>query len=966
MSMLDVVRKACLPAVWSQGAKLAREGSVQGTATAGEFRVRAPGFALALTVTLYPDDEEWSCDCAGKVDPCAHVAAAAIADAQGTATSADAGSAAGVSAPAAGRVAYRLSVKERRLTVSRFLVDRGGTANKLVGSLSTMVARGKLPPGLEPTHDDLRLDRVFGETTREDVPLVHLKNVLEALAAASDVSFEGAPVRTSGETVAPRATVVDDGAGFVVRIERDPAIEAVVAMGVVRVAGVFRPIAEGDLTGEWLERLPLSKRAKGPAELAEILPQLERTMLVDVQTKRVARTDKRLRPRVILDLGDHGHALSVLPLLVYGDPPVARVDGDVLTLFGNVVPDRRPEEEHDLALRLKEQLNLVFGRRVNYDGADAIRMGGLVRKFQGAEASEQGSVALVPRVVVQGDTFDVSFEVEGAEPRGRAHSVDAQAVLRAYRDGLELVPIGGGAWAALPRDFLAKHASRIADLLAARDAEKRVRTAALPELGALCQALDMPPPPELARLAPLFAGGGAIPRATLPKDLNAELRDYQQTGIDWLCFLRDAGLGALLADDMGLGKTVQTIAALKGRILVVCPKSVVYNWADELTRFRPSLRVGIYHGQKRELDASFDVMLTTYAVVRLDIDELEKVPFDMVVLDEAQAIKNESSQTARAAFRLRGAFRVALSGTPVENRLEELWSLMHFANPGLLGGRADFQDRIAGPVAAGDQGAAERLRTKIRPFVMRRLKKDVLKELPPRTEVVLHVELDAEERSVYDAVRAATKRDVVERLAKEGGGGVLQALEALLRLRQASCHSALVPGQKADGSSKIERLMEALSEAAADGHKALVFSQWTSFLDLVEPHLTKAGIAFGRLDGQTRDRGEVVATFQSEGGPPVLLVSLKAGGTGLNLTAADHVFLLDPWWNPAVEDQAADRAHRIGQDRPVMVYRLVAKDTVEERMLSLMEKKRALAGAALSGAEARGVVTKDDLLALLD
>jgi SNF2 family DNA or RNA helicase len=253
---------------------------------------------------------------------------------------------------------------------------------------------------------------------------------------------------------------------------------------------------------------------------------------------------------------------------------------------------------------------------------------------------------------------------------------------------------------------------------------------------------------------------------------------------------------------------------------------------------------------------------------------------------------------------------------------------------------------------------------KIRPFVLRRVKREVLPELPPRTDQVLRVELDERERAVYDAVRAATKKDVAEKLQQ--GGGVLAALEALLRLRQASCHAALVPGQTAETSSKVEAVVDALSDAAADGHKVLVFSQWTSLLDLVEPHLRDAGIGFTRLDGSTRDRAAVVGEFQAEAGPPVMLVSLKAGGTGLNLTAADHVFLLDPWWNPAVEDQAADRAHRIGQERPVMVYRIVAKDTVEERILALQEKKRAIADVALGEANQAGGITREELLGLLE
>ena len=243
------------------------------------------------------------------------------------------------------------------------------------------------------------------------------------------------------------------------------------------------------------------------------------------------------------------------------------------------------------------------------------------------------------------------------------------------------------------------------------------------------------------------------------------------------------------------------------------------------------------------------------------------------------------------------------------------------------------------------------------------MKSVVAAELPPRTDATLHCELDADERAVYDAVRAASQRQVVERL--QHGGSVLEALELLLRLRQAACHRALVPGQTAAGSAKVSVLLESLEEAAAEGHKALVFSQWTSFLDLVEPHLREAGIAFERLDGSTVDRQGVVERFQAPEGAPVLLISLRAGGTGLNLTAADHVFLLDPWWNPAVEEQAADRAHRIGQERPVSVYRLVARETVEERILALQERKRALAEAALSGADQASSITREDLLGLL-
>jgi len=774
----------------------------------------------------------------------------------------------------------------------------------------------------------------------------------------------------------PRARVEDaNGGGFLLRIDRDPTVSSVVAKGIVRCDNVLHPIGEASTTGELLERLPL-ERTFAPGEgidlVTTVLPEIERKLEVVVATTRLPRPIEEARPRIDFDLSHQGHTLSVLPTLVYGDPTIARVDGDTVVALGDRVPTRRRDEEREALRHLRDELNLVPGRRIDLDGTEAIRFATKLREWQkrtGAGVYGKGfsERPLRPRLSVEGNAYDVVFECdvdpdqEGDATQQRA---EAAAVVRAWRDGLDLVPLQGGGWAPLPADWLARHGHLVADLLAARDADKRVGLAALASLGPLCDTLEAPRPPELARLAPLFGQFTGMPRAPLPDGLNASLRHYQQEGVDWLAFLRDAELGAVLADDMGLGKTLQTICVLRGRALVVCPKSVVYNWVDEIARFRPGIRSAIYQGPKRQLDRNVDVTLMTYAVLRLDAERLAEDSWDIVILDEGQAIKNVGSQTARAAFGLKGKFRVVLSGTPVENRLEELWSAMHFANPGLLGGFTDFQARYATPIANGEPESAARLRAKIRPFVLRRTKRQVLPELPPRTDMVLHVELDEAERSVYDAVRVATKQSVAEKLAH--GGGVLAALEALLRLRQAACHSGLIPGQQAETSSKIARLIEALEDAVAEGHKALVFSQWTSLLDLLEPHLREANIRFTRLDGSTRDRAAVVSDFQEEAGPPVLIVSLKAGGTGINLTAADHVFLLDPWWNPAVEDQAADRTHRLGQKRPVMVYRMVAKDTVEERILALQESKRSIADVALGEASQAGGVTREELLALLD
>jgi len=735
------------------------------------------------------------------------------------------------------------------------------------------------------------------------------------------------------------------------------------------------------VSGVMLERLPL-KRLFAKSDLGklvtQVLPEMEKKIPVEVKSRRLPRAKSGMKPRIAFDLTQKEHTLTVTASLVYGEPPEAVVQDGRLVQLAKHTPIRDEQAERALVARLREELHLIPGRKVDFDGTDAIRFAQRLLAWDAKDEDTRerliGRGQLVPRIKVEDDVFDITFDLvadgdvqesEGvpSSRRNQKRWADAAAVLRAWQEGLPLVPLVGGGWAPLPEDWLSRFGSRVSDLLVARREDGKVERAALPALAELCDALDYPRPKSFDKLAPIIEGFDRIPEAPLPADLNATLRPYQHVGVSWLSFLRDAGLGAVLADDMGLGKTLQTLCALQGRTLVVCPRSVVFNWADEIQKFRPGLTLAIYHGPRRTLDRAADVVITTYAVLRLDEEILAKEDWACIVVDEAQAIKNPDSQVARSAYALRGGFRVALSGTPVENRLEELWSLLHFTNRGLLGGRRDFDERWSRPISNGTTGAAEALRKKVRPFVLRRVKRDVAPELPPRTDQILYCELEDSERNVYEAVHAATRKEVVAKLAE--GQSVLAALEALLRLRQAACHPSLVPGQSAGTSSKVDRLIESLEEAVLDGHKSLVFSQWTSLLDLVEPHLNEAGIGFVRLDGSTRDRAGVVNEFQSSAGPPVMLISLKAGGTGLNLTAADHVYLMDPWWNPAVEDQAADRAHRIGQDKPVFVHKLVAKDTVEEGILALQDRKRSLADAALGEADRAASLTRDDLLALL-
>jgi len=455
-----------------------------------------------------------------------------------------------------------------------------------------------------------------------------------------------------------------------------------------------------------------------------------------------------------------------------------------------------------------------------------------------------------------------------------------------------------------------------------------------------------------------------------PVGFKGKLRKYQQEGLTWLTFLKDFESGGVLADDMGLGKTIQMLAFLLSRkkesklpCLVVAPKSLVFNWMDEAKKFAPTLKVVRYVGEGRKKIAqeigNADVLVTTYGTLRSDIEKLREQEFDVAIIDEAQFIKNPKSQAAIACKQLRAKHRLALTGTPIENSIQDLLSILEFTNPGLL----RFP---AGADAPKDvESALARL---LRPFMLRRTKEAVLTELPEKTEQVLFCEMSTEEAQYYSVIREKYRESIEQSVAKNGlAKSKLHVLEALLRLRQAACHAGLIDETKrSEPSAKLELLLEQIKEVAAEGHKVLVFSQFTSLLSIVKTTLDAEKITYEYLDGQTVDRKTPVDRFQSDSGCPVFLVSLKAGGTGLNLTAADYVFILDPWWNPAVEAQAIGRAHRMGQKQKVFAYRLVARGTVEEKILELQKKKKDLAESIISeDTDFMKKLSKEDLSKLL-
>jgi len=463
-------------------------------------------------------------------------------------------------------------------------------------------------------------------------------------------------------------------------------------------------------------------------------------------------------------------------------------------------------------------------------------------------------------------------------------------------------------------------------------------------------------------------------KPVLPSTLRAELRDYQLEGYNWLSRLAHWGVGGCLADDMGLGKTIQALAALlasanDGPALVVAPTSVSNNWISEANKFTPTLNIRTLAGKNRAQTIAelgkFDLLITTYTLLQQENELLSAVHWQTVILDEAQAIKNAATKRSKAAMALKSKFKLITTGTPVENHLGELWNLFHFINPGLLGTLNRFNERFAIPIERyHNRDARLKLKKLIRPFILRRIKSQVLEELPPRTEVTLEVEMSEEEKLFYEALRQ-NALEVLEN-NREKKARHLQILTEIMKLRQACCNPKLITPDTSIGSAKLKVFASVIDDLLDGGHKALIFSQFIGHLSILREHLDSKGINYRYLDGATSSpkRKQEVDRFQSGEGD-LFLISLKAGGLGLNLTAADYVIHMDPWWNPAVEDQASDRAHRIGQTRPVTIYRLVCKNTIEEKIVRLHQEKRDLAGSLLEGSDMSAKMTSEDLLDLI-
>ena len=568
----------------------------------------------------------------------------------------------------------------------------------------------------------------------------------------------------------------------------------------------------------------------------------------------------------------------------------------------------------------------------------------------------------------------VSYESDGV-------GVEREELERCLREGKKYVRLSDNSYAPLDADRVRSLIDREIELIQAAGKTGKIP---LSHAGRVQELLQQAENAQVAastkQLFQKLASIDEIKAAKKPKGLKATLRPYQEQGLSWLTFIHEISSGGVLADDMGLGKTIQTIALLLNlkaekktqqlRTLIVAPTSVVTNWMREIERFAPTLTTALWHGagRKEQVDEleNANVIITSYALLRRDIDLLKKLRLDYAILDEAQNIKNPLSATAQAAKELGAEHRLALTGTPIENRLSEIWSIFEFVSPGLLGTLPKFEEKYARPIDNGDSKAAARLRAAIHPFILRRTKIEVAKDLPPKLEVDKLVDMASDQKAIYMQVLREVRATVMGEVERVGiAKSQLHILAGLTKLRQAACDPRLLglPREFShDDSGKLSAVRELVDEVESGGHKVLIFSQFVSMLKLIREALDEDKIRYEYLDGSTIDRAERVDRFQTDPTISVFLISLKAGGAGLNLTAADTVIHFDPWWNPAVEDQASDRAHRIGQKKVVTVYRLVAAGTIEEKILQLKQKKKDLVASVLSedmGGEKK--LSKDDL-----
>jgi SNF2 family DNA or RNA helicase len=949
------------------------------------IHVAKEGQTVSPRVRLWPLDLDWQCDCGEKEDPCVHVVAAIQAQKQGLWKEKDAGTHLGIQH--AGEVNYHFVRRGDALELERrisFGQEETPLPESLAGYIAGMQSGRYSIKKMAATKTDFAIDHLLKDVRGSTRDSRLLAQVLPLIKKCRGVFLDGNPILIGDDSVwQPRLVVLNRGTRYRMSwFQENLRGEEIFSNGCFIQNGSLymgeRNLGHGsNACRAWVERdLMASEFYNFMCLHYDSLSEQIPIQFDNFEAPRWLNEE----PRILFRTEIMNDYLHVYCELAYGEPLLARGFGNQWELVSEKEwPRRDLGKEQAIIRKLQQILHLPLGRLVKLKGDDGARCQQSIEKFND-EFNSRFSKSLksltssvsIKKSVDEIPPWGLSWSNQGNE----SWSVDVvyngddasssssqrwtyEHVQKQVQEGREYIFCDNSdSWVPLPRQWLSSHSAALTALIETRDDKRLSSDEKAFVASGVAEELGLELSPHIRKLRDEAMGSLDNFEVSLPTDLVAKLRPYQEEGVRWLQWRQKRKLGALLADDMGLGKTLQALCTFGQRSLVVAPTSLLQTWREQIQRFRPGLNVSVYHGSQRRWSSTGNVVITSYHLLRQELAQFTQEKWETIVLDEAQYIKNIHSQIAQSVHQLSADFRIALSGTPVENHWGELWSLFQFINPGLLGAYDTFQERM------NSQGARF-LQARVKPFVLRREKRVVAKELPQKTESILRVELSEEERHLYEAIQGATREEIMRQM--DSGGNVISLLEAILRLRQVCCHGGLVPGHDSIvTSTKVQALSDHLETIIEEGHKALVFSQWTGYLDRIAQHLSSLGLKYLRLDGSTRDRQKVVDEFQNEGRSQILLISLKAGGVGLNLTAADHVFIMDPWWNPAVELQAADRAHRLGQENPVFVYKFIAVDTIEERILLLQEQKRQLAYWVLDGTSTAQSLTREDILALLD
>lgn len=948
---------------WSRAVGLARQSEIAwlyDDEAGSHFSIRAHTGIASRKLRLDPAAQIWQCTCNSEEDPCTHVVATLIALRNKQI----------ITQNSTWQIGYRFYLDDGgALRLTRFLSKDFTTTQPKNGletfdSLKDLIVRRK---DISIDAEDSRLDEIiefakpFDDGSSQTSSHNSLRLSFPLLQASKRVFFDDQPVSLKSIEGTSHIEVSRESNHYRIRAipmalpttqtnsEQDCALkELFPGLWLTNTELIF--LSETDLPKMFRPPGTLIAQSKAEILFDQAIPQLAEKY--EIQFRNVEPpTFVDEVPRLELKAEPLGlDSVIIESSIVYGSPPLARLQaGKFESQHRSLLPRRKPELERKILDMLPR--NLRESPRLELSGARAVSMLSEFLEHLADVRPVQHLLTTTSLVPHLGESSTSLLSLRLQDPEPDATEISVSAAVGAFRRGEGVIKMPSGAWARIPVDWfkdIEKNDPTMLELLE----QERVHTSSVPRVVQSLQRYQVEIPAKWREFVGFLENPESLPEAQLPPNFQGTLRSYQRSGVSWLKCMQECHVGALLADDMGLGKTVQSICALESPSLIICPTSVLSGWCKQLRQFRPDLSINAYHGEARVLDLDSDVTVTTYGVLRRDIELLRSHPWNTLVLDEAHIIKNPYSRVSTAARQLPAVWRLALTGTPIENHIVDLWSQFEFLNPGFFPNYEQFQN-----------WSHQRIANLAQPFIMRRTKDTVAADLPPKTEIILHCDLKDHERQLYSTVLQRARQTLSSETA---ASSTMQILEVLLRLRQICCHSGLVSQElRWKDSAKIELLMQSLEASIENKHPALVFSQWTSLLDIVEEHLIQRGIKFLRLDGSTKDRQAVIDQFQDESGPPVMLISLKAGGVGLTLTRAEHVYLTDPWWNPAVEEQAVDRAHRIGQTRPVFVYKLIAQNTVEEHVLNLQREKQAMIQDVL-GSQAEATVSADVMRSLLE